>query len=159
MKLTTMETYLKLILLGFGLCGLFVYVWVLPAAGQSLAESCPEFAHWYHPWLFFLRITVIPCYLVLGAAWKVAGNIGDGHSFSHENGRCFQRISGYALADSVFFFVGNIVLWLLELNHPGIVVASLLFVFVGLSIAVASRALAQLVDRAAEIQEENDWTI
>lgn len=159
MKLTRIEHDLKGIILGFALCGLLVYVWVLPMFGHSLAESYPEFAGWYTPWLLFLRITVIPCYLTLIDAWKVAGKIGEGKAFSYDNGRCFKRIAGYAGGDALFFFAGNILLWLWNKNHPGIVIASLLFVFVGLAIAVASKALAQLVDNAAKLQEESEWTI
>lgn len=159
MKLTTIEKYLKLIIIGFAICGLLVYAFILPAFGQSLASAYPEFAHWYYPWLIFLWITVIPCYLVLLSAWKVAGNIGAGRSFSFENGTHFKRISLYAAADSAFFFAGNILLWLIGLNHPGIVIVAMVIVFFGLSISLAAKALAQLVDNAAELQEESDWTI
>ena len=84
MKLTTIEKYLKFIIIGFAICGLLVYAWILPNVGQSLAHSYPEFAHWYYPWLIFLWITVIPCYLVLISAWKVAANIGIDRSLSQE---------------------------------------------------------------------------
>ena len=40
------------------------------------------------------------------------------------------------------------------MNHPGIVVLSLVIVFFGLSISLASKALSQLVDDAAGLQEE-----
>ena len=159
MKLITIEKYLKLIIIGFAICGLLVYAFILPGFGQSLASQYPEFAHWYYPWLIFLWITVIPCYLVLFSAWKVAGNIGADRSFSYENGKYFKKIAFYAGADSIFFFVGNIVLWLAGYNHPGIVIASMILVFFGAAIALASRSLAQLVDNAAELQEESEWTI
>ena len=159
MKLTTIEKYLKLIIIGFAICGLLVYAFILPNFGQSLAHQYPEFAHWYYPWLIFLWITVIPCYLVLISAWKVARNIGEDKSFSYENGKYFKQIAFYAGADSVFFFIGNIVLWLTGYNHPGIVIASMILVFFGLAITLASKSLAQLVDNAAELQEESEWTI
>lgn len=159
MKLTTIEKYLKLIIIGFAICGLLVYAIFLPEFGQSMAYGYPEFAHWYYPWLIFLWITVIPCYLVLISAWKVATNIGADKSFSYENGKCFKQIGRYAFADSVFFFAGNIVLWLAGYNHPGIIIASMILVFFGFSIALASKSLAQLVDNAAELQEESEWTI
>lgn len=159
MKSTSIERCIKGIIIGFAICGVLVYALILPAFGNSLRIQYPEFAHWYHPWLVFLWITVIPCYLVLISAWKVAGNIGDGHSFSYENGISFKRISLYACADSIFFFAGNILFWLMGINHPGIVVLSLLIVFFGLSISLASKALSQLVDEAAGLQEECDLTI
>ena len=159
MKLTTIEKYLKLIIIGFAICGLLVYAMILPNVGQSLAGNYPEFAHWYYPWLIFLWITVIPCYLVLVSAWKVAGNIGADRSFSYENGKYFKQIALYAGGDSIFFFLGNIGLWLAGYNHPGIMVVSMILVFFGFAITLASKSLAQLVDNAAELQEESEWTI
>lgn len=159
MKLTTIEKYLKLIIIGFAVCGILVYVIFLPEVGRSLAAAYPEFAHWYTPWLVFLWMTVIPCYLVLLEAWKVAVNIGADRSFSYENGKAFKRISFYAGGDAVFFFTGNLVLWIAGYNHPGIMAAAMILVFFGFAIALASKALAQLVDNAAELQEESEWTI
>ena len=159
MKLTTIEQCLKGSIIGFAICGAIVAALILPNLGDIFRVRYPEFSHWFYPWLIFLWITIIPCYLVLISAWKVAKNIGANHTFSYENGICFKRISFYALADSIFFFAGNIIFWLIGINHPGIVIISLLIVFVGLSIALASKALSQLVDNAAKLQEENDLTI
>lgn len=159
MKLTTIEKCLKGIIIGFAICGAIVVSLILPNLGGLFRMRYPEFSHWFYPWLVFLCITIIPCYLVLISAWKVAKNIGTDRSFSYENGKCFKRISFYALVDSIFFFVGNIIFWLIGINHPGIVIISLMIVFVGLSIALACKALSQLVDNAASLQEENDLTI
>lgn len=159
MKLTTIEKCLKGIIIGFAICGGVVAAFILPNLGDMLRMRYPEFAHWFYPWLIFLWITIIPCYLVLVLAWKVAKNIGADQSFSYENGKCFKQISFYALEDSIFFFAGNIIFWLIGINHPGIVIMSLLIVFIGLSIALACKALSQLVDNAAKLQEENNLTI
>lgn len=159
MKLTSIEHCLKGVIIGLAVCGVLVYALILPELGNSLKLQYPEFSHWYYPWLVFLRLTVIPCYLVLVSAWKVVVNIGKGRSFSYENGKCFKRISQYVCADSVFFLAGNILLWLFGINHPGIVIVSMVIVFLGLSISLASKALSQLVDDAAGLQEECDLTI
>lgn len=159
MKSTSIERCLKGIIIGLSVCGVLVYALLLPAFGDSMRIQYPEFSHWYYPWLTFLWLTVVPCYFTLAAAWKVAVNIGKGHSFSYENGRCFKKISYYAFSDSVFFFTGNMLFWLFGINHPGIVIVSLVIVFFGLSISLASKALSQLVDDAAVLKEESDLTI
>lgn len=159
MKVTSIEKYLKFIIVGFAICGALIYAFILPRVGDYFRMQYPEFSHWYYPWLIFLWGTVIPCYLTLISAWKVAGNIGAGRSFSYENGKHFRQIFRYALADSIFFFVGNVLFWLLGINHPGILLCSLVIMFFGLSISLASKALSQLVDNAAELQEECDLTI
>jgi len=61
--------------------------------------------------------------------------------------------------DAGFFFVGNIILFLLSMSHPGVVIASLVIVFVGIAVAVAAAALSHLVKKAAVLQEQSDWTI
>jgi hypothetical protein len=104
-------------------------------------------------------MTAIPCYIALVLAWRIASNIGADKSFSLANASLFKWISILAAADSAFFFVGNIVLWLLNMNHPGIVVFSLLVVFAGVAVAVAAAALSHLVVKAADLQEQSDWTI
>ena len=60
---------------------------------------------------------------------------------------------------SFFFVLGNILYLFLGMNHPGIVLASLVVVFIGVTVAVASAALSHLVKKAAALQEQSDWTI
>ena len=80
-------------------------------------------------------------------------------SFTIENAVGLGRISKLAVADTAFFFIGNIVLWLCGWNHPGIVLGSLLICFVGIVIAVAMAVLSHHTRKAAALQEENDLTI
>jgi len=70
-----------------------------------------------------------------------------------------KSISVLSVLDAGFFFVGNIVLLLLNMSHPGVVLASFVIVFVGVAIAVASAVLSHLVKKAAALQEQSDWTI
>ena len=61
--------------------------------------------------------------------------------------------------DAAFFFVGNVVFLFLNMNHPGIVLLSLVPVFAGACIAIAAAALSHLVRKAAALQEQSDLTI
>jgi hypothetical protein len=160
MKQAALARWLKFIILGVGLCGLVVYVLAIPMLGQALAAA--DNGTWsacYWPWLLFIWATGIPCYVALVLAWKIAANIGADRSFSPANAGLLKWISRLAVGDAAFFFVGNIVLWLLNMNHPGIVLFSLLVVFAGVAIAVASAVLSHLVEKAAELQEQSDGTI
>ena len=47
----------------------------------------------------------------------------------------------------------------LNMNHPGILLLSWLFVFAGVAVAVAAAVLSHLIKKAAALQEQSDWTI
>ena len=91
--------------------------------------------------------------------WKIAVNIGKDRSFTLENARLLQIISWLAAGDAAFFFLGNIVLFFLNMNHPGILLISLLICFAGVAVAVAAACLSHLVRKAADLQEQSDLTI
>jgi len=137
-------------------CGMLIYLGVLPAMGKSLVFRYPEFEHYFWPWLLFLWITVIPCYAVLMWGWQIASAIGRNQSFTMRNALYLKRIMQAALVDVVFFFIGNVVFWLLGMNHPGILILSLFICFAGIVVAVVAGSLSHLVAKAADMQEEND---
>lgn len=150
---------LKGIVLGMGICGLVINGFLIPFLGQDIISSYPEFSGWYHPWLIFLWLTGIPCYIALFFGWQIAGSIGRDESFTHKNAGRLKKISYLAIGDSVFFFGMNILYFDLNMNHPGVVVFSLFIAFVGVVIAVVAAVLSHLVKKAAVLQEESDLTI
>ena len=159
MQQKTLSKWLKLILLGMGICGLAVYLLVVPSFGESLRSQYPEFAGRYWPWLIFIWVSGIPCYAVLVLGWRIAANIGRDASFSLENARFLRSIAVLAVLDAAYVFLGNLAMLFLDMSHPGVVLLSLLVVFAGAAVAVAAAALSHLVRKAALLQEENDLTI
>ena len=109
--------------------------------------------------MIFLWITAIPCYAILVLGWKIAVNIGENRSFSSANAGLLQGIAWLVAGDILFFFLGNVVFFFLGMNHPGILLVSLLICFGGFSVTVAAACLSHLVHKAALMQEENDLTI
>ena len=159
MEQKTLSKWLKLILLGMGICGLAVYLVVVPSFGDSLRSQYPELAGRYWPWLIFIWVSGIPCYAVLVLGWRIAANIGRDASFSLENARFLRSIAVLAALDAAYVFLGNLAMLFLDMSHPGVVLLSLLVVFAGAAVAVAAGALSHLVRKAALLQEENDLTI
>ena len=160
MEQKTLATWLKCIIVGVGLCGVALYFVVCPLFGQSLiSEDDHDFYTRFLPYLVFLCISGIPCYITLVLGWKISTNIGKGEAFSQANATHLKRIAWLAAGDSLFFFVGNIVLLLVSVSHPGILLLSLLVVFVGIAIAVAAAVLSHLVHKAQMLQEQCDLTI
>ena len=154
-----LSKWLKVIILGVGLCGLIVYGLVIPAYGRSLVARYPEFSNRFVPWLLFLLATGVPCYAVLVLGWRIADTIGADRSFIPENGSRLTWISRLAAGDAGFLFTGNVVLLLLNMSHPGVFLGLLVIVFLGIAVAVAAACLSHLVQKAAALQEQSDLTI
>ena len=76
-----------------------------------------------------------------------------------ENASFLKKIAYCAAGDTVYFFIGNIALWLCGMSHPGVVLASLVIDFVGIAVSVAAAGLSHLVEKAAKLQEESELTI
>ena len=159
MEQKNLSKWLKLILIGVGICGLIIYAAVIPMYGLSLRASYPEFSNRFWPWLIFLWVSGIPCFIVLFYAWKITSNIEKDMSFSENTAALLKRISILSVADAGFFFLGNIVMLLLNMSHPSVVIASFIIVFVGVAVSVASAVLSHLVKKAAALQEQSDLTI
>lgn len=159
MKQKNLSGWLKLITIGMALIGAVLYLAVFPVLGSEAVHKYPEYSHCFYPWIIFLWLTAVPCYLVLIFAWKISGNIGNDNSFCKKNADMMKNISVLAALDSAFFFAGNIVYWFIGYNHPSILLASFIVVFIGVAISVDSAALSHLIYKAADMKEENDLTI
>lgn len=141
---------------GVGLCGLVIYLYVIPVLGWDMCLQMPEFSHCFYPWLVFIWLTAIPCYAVLYYGWKIGVEIGKDNSFSQENAEYLHKIMLMAIIDTAVFFAGNIIFLLLNMNHPGIVLLSLLVCFGGVAVAIIAAALSHLVTKAAQMRTENE---
>ncbi len=155
----SLSKWLKGIIVSLALCGLIVYAGLLPLVFGDLQAEYPEFASAFRIWMPFLVLTAVPCYLVLLAGWKIAANIGKDRSFSSENAVLLQRISAYLAADAAYFFVGNVILFLLNWNHPATLLLSCLVDFACVIAAIVAACLSHLVRKAADLQEQSDLTI
>ncbi|HKM21941.1 MAG TPA: DUF2975 domain-containing protein [Lachnospiraceae bacterium] len=151
--------WLKLITIGVGIIGAIVYLGIIPWWGRDLVLSAPEFSTWYYPWLIFAWITAVPCYAALIIFWGICKNIGADNSFCEDNSIRLKHISQLAALDSAMVMVGNVVLFLLSMNHPGIFILLILVVFIGIAITVVAAGLSHLVYKAWKLKEENELTI
>lgn len=159
MKLKTLSLRLELVLIGMALCGLVVYGCFFPWLGRCIVLNAPEFAYCYYPWLILLWVTALPCYAALLLGWKIARNIGKDRAFTEETAKLLRWIARLAACDAGFFFLMNLVYLFLNMNHPGIVLVSLLIACAGAAVSVVCAGLSDLVKRAWKLQEQYDLTI
>lgn len=120
MEQRTLVRWLKILVIFASVCGIAICVGILPMVGKRMIEVYPEFSYCYHPWLIFLWILAVPCFIALVLAWKIFKNIEEDHSFCMENADALRKISFLAAADSAVLFVGNVLFLLLNMNHPSI---------------------------------------
>jgi len=161
MKQQTLARWLKIIVIGMGLCGLVIFALLVPLFGYRLMQQitgwggCSEqFIYW--TWLIFVWAAAVPCYWVLGIVWKIADEIRVDRSFTIENSLRVKRIMILALADSAFVFIVNVAFLFMNINHPGVLLASLFVCFAGVVIAVLAGCVSHLVHKAALLREENE---
>ena len=159
MNQKNLSIWLKALLISVGVCGIIAYLLVLPSCLDALGKNYPAFEGKRWIWTVFVWITAAPCYATLILGWRIAARIGEDRSFSVENARALTGISWLAAADAAFFFVGNVALWFMGMNHPGVLLLSLLICFIGVAVTIASACLSHLTWKAAEIQEENELTV
>ncbi len=144
--------WLKSVIIGLGIAGVLFFGFVIPVLKMRLLSEFDG----YRYWVIFALISAIPCYLVLIDGWKVVCRIGEDNSFCSENAKALARISAYALADSIYVFIGSVVLLAIGKSHIVLFFLTVLLVVVGVAITVAAAALSHLVRKAALLKEEND---
>jgi len=141
------------------ICGIAACGYILPSWGASIAKDNPEFANCYLPWLIFLWVSAVPCFAILVLVWKVSTSIKREQVFTIQTARMVKIGAVLLFYDMGFFFIGNILLLLLNMSHPGILLLSFFVDVFGLSLAVLAAVLSRYLTKAAVLQEEADNTI
>ena len=152
MRQKELEKWLKIVIIAVALCGLVVCAVAIPWIGHVLIAPNPQISDMYIPWLVLFIISAI-----LG--WRVAVNIGKDRSFSLENARHIKLASKIILFDALYFFVVNVCMWRIYVNHPGVILALVFIVFACVVASVVAAVLSHLVVKAADLQEQSDLTI
>lgn len=159
MKQKNLAILMKVAIIMLGVVGLVCFGDIIPIFGKDLADKYPEFSYCFWPWCIFLELLIIPYYLVLVMGWIVSGNIAKDKSFSYVNANKIKSASIICLTATIYFFVGNVLLALLSMSHPGILLLSFICDFVGIALSVGFGLLSHLIYNAAKLQEQNDLTI
>ena len=144
--------WLRGVIIGLGIAGIFFFAFVIPVLKYRLLTGFD--GYWF--WVVFALLSAIPCYLVLIDGWRIVGRIAKDNSFCIENAKALARVSLYALIDSIYVFVGSTLFLALGKSHIVLFFITLLIVIVGIAICVAAAALSHLVRKAALLKEEND---
>ena len=159
MKQRKMVKWLKFLVIFVAICGLILCAVVIPVVGRELSGISPELGRYFKPWVTFVWVLAIPCFAALIHAWMIFSNIEKNKAFSMENAKHMEKISYLAGADTIALISGNIVLLILNINHPSVFLVFLMIGIIGIGISVAAAVLSHLIQKAANLQDENDLTI
>lgn len=159
MKRKELTKWLKIVIAFAALIGVFLCFIVAPFLGREAVFMYPELSYMFWPSLIFIWATAVPFYAALYKGWLICEEISNDNSFCRENGQRLKEISKLALFECILYLVAMVVLLILNLLHPSILLMALFVIFVGVSIAVVAAALSHLVEKASELEEENDLTI
>ena len=159
MEQRKMVKWLKFLVIFVAICGLILCAVVIPVVGRELSGISPELGRYFKPWVTFVWVLAIPCFAALIHAWMIFSNIEKNKAFSMEYAKHMEKISYLAGADTIALISGNIVLLILNINHPSVFLVFLMIGIIGIGISVAAAVLSHLIQKAANLQDENDLTI
>ncbi len=159
MKQDGLARWIKFVIAGVGICGLIVYLVIMPRFGAYLVKQNTMLEKNVLPWLIMIWVSAIPCYAVLVLGWRVADNIRKDRTFSYDTAKYLKWVSYLAMADSVFVFITHVIFLLLDISAAVVMLVIIIVVFFGVSISVCAAAVSHLVIKAADIQEENELTV
>lgn len=160
MKQTEMSGYLKMITAGVGVLLLAFLFWFLPLVlKEPLVGAAGEGG--YMGTCVLVWISGIPAFMCLVRFWGICESIRMDRSFSGENAGRLKEMSRYMLADAVLY-TGFLLWFFLSGWYQGaawLIFPVLLAIFISVALTVISAVLSHLVQKASEIQEEQELTI
>jgi hypothetical protein len=159
MKQKDLAVWLKIsISMAFAIVFFLAFI-VVPGVASDLAREKAHYAHLASPFTWFVWLSVAPAFLSMALAWMVFTEMGRDNSFCEENARRLKYISGLGLLEAAYYFVGLILLLLLNLLYVPILVSVAVIISICFLVTVSAAALSHLVMKAWLIKSENDLTV
>lgn len=156
MSQKSLSYWLKFVIIIMALCALAVHCAISLMLIVSEAE---EISKLRTPWLIFIWASAIPIFFAVISSWRTATNIGKDHAFCLQNAKNLKTIAVLSATDAIWVFVGETVLLLLNMNHPGVFLFSMVIVAIGIAISVAAACLSYYIKKAADLKEQAELTI
>lgn len=101
----------------------------------------------------------VPCALAVGMLAAVIHEIGRERAFTARNERWMRGIAGMAFLECAYLLAGLIGWSMVGLMHPGVMIIALALILFGAGVGMLAWALAGLIGKASDIQQENELTV
>lgn len=150
---------MKIAVLIAAVCGLFICMFVIPSFGATIIYRYPEFSSWYWPWLIFAWLFSLPCFVLLICVWRISNGVKNETVFTLKTAKLVRTGAILLLSDAVLLLVGNIFLWLLNMNHPGVILMMVVIALFEVIAALFAAIVSRYLTKAAILQEESDGTL
>jgi hypothetical protein len=135
------------------------FFYMVPAIGRDFRSTYPEFAYLFWPYLIWIWVAAIPCYLALINLWRICREIARDNSFSRPVSMALRSISRLALFDTLLCFVVSNVYLFSNMLHPGLLIACFFVEVGGLAISLVAAVVSHWVEKGYALNEENALTI
>ncbi len=159
MSSRTLGSLMRISTITTAICGLFLCIYVIPSWGGSMINANPEFSGWFWPWLIFAWLVALPCFAILVFIWKVSDAVTQETVFTILTAKWVKMGAVLLLSDAAFLFIGNVVLLLLDMNHLGILLLSIIGDIFAVALALLAAVLSRYLTKAAILQEESEGTL
>lgn len=111
------------------------------------------------PTVFYaVYATIIPFFIALFKGLKLLNLIEKGQAFSKSSALCLKQISFYAFLITVFYCLASTMLLIFNYQHNFIIIC-ISFFFTAFFFSIFTSVLAELMENAIKIKDENDLTI
>ncbi|AIQ57924.1 DUF2975 domain-containing protein [Paenibacillus borealis] len=154
-------TFLKAVIVLFGLAALALCVFVVPEIAGFAEELYPDMGYIQALVMIDLYGAALPFYIALYQAFKLLGYIDQNKAFSETSVQVLKNIKHCAVAISGMFVIGMPLFYLMAERDdaPGIIVIGMIIILASMVIAVFAAVLQKLLNEAIELKSENDLTV
>ena len=159
MSSKTLCYLIRTVVIAMAVCGIVTCGYFLPKIGLNISNQNPEYSAFFLPWLIFILVAAVPCFIILRFVWIMSTAVKNEQMLTLKMARWIKICAVLLLFDVGFFFIGNAVFLLLGMSHPIVFLVSLFVNTLGVLLAVVASVFSRYITKATVLQEEADCTI
>ncbi len=140
-----------------GTGGMSILILLTSLAAVEFRNTYPELSGWFWPGMMYAWAVGALCFAALWEYLRISVRIGKNRSFCAENVRDLRLIAVLLLAAAGLFLAGAILILAMGFGPSWLWL--LLAAAASGAMAILAYALSRLLNRAVQLQEENDLTV
>lgn len=142
-------------LAGIAMCAAYPFM-IAMTTGLMFRPDASEYSVFYIQ-LIFYWLTSLPCFFILGIAWKITNLVKTDEIFSKKTARLLKISAVILFCDILAFLIGNLIFLFLEWN--GFAIVHFTISTVGVVVALFLLVMMHFVESASLLKEETEGII